>query len=117
MATIAGVKPHPIYLAGTWVDSPDVLDIENPARPGELAGATYLATEAQYEQAVEAAVKAFEITRVMPAYERGRILRDIASGVTARRETLAALIAAEAGKPIRDALTEVDRTALAFRLG
>ena len=64
MATVAGVKPHPIYLAGSWVDSPDVLEIENPARPGELAGATYLATEAQYEQAVEAAVKAFEVTRV-----------------------------------------------------
>ena len=36
MATIAGVKPHPIYLAGSWVDSPDILEIANPARPGEL---------------------------------------------------------------------------------
>src|SRR6186713_2129304 len=117
MATIAGVKPHPIYLAGTWVDSPDVLDIENPARPGELAGSTYLATEAQYEQAVEAAVKAFEVTRVMPAYERGRILREVSAGIKARREELGALIAAEAGKPIRDALAEVDRATLTFRLG
>ena len=66
MATVAGVKPHPIYLAGSWVDSPDILEIDNPARPGELAGSTYLATEAQYERAVEAAVKAFEVTRVMP---------------------------------------------------
>ena len=117
MATVAGVKPHPIYLAGSWVDSPTLLEIENPARPGELAGATYLATEAQYEQAVEAAVKAFEVTRVMPAYERGRILREVSAGIKARREELGALIAAEAGKPIRDALTEVDRASLTFRLG
>ena len=94
-----------------------MLEIENPARPGELAGATYLATEAQYEQAVEAAVKAFEVTRVMPAYERGRILREVSAGIKARREELGALIAAEAGKPIRDALTEVDRASLTFRLG
>ena len=117
MATIAGVKPHPIYLAGSWVDSPDVLEIANPARPGELAGTTYLATEAQYEQAVEAAVRAFEVTRTLPAYERGRILREVSAGIKARREELGALIAAEAGKPIRDALAEVDRAALTFRLG
>src|SRR6187401_1914996 len=117
MATIAGVKPHPIYLAGSWVDSPDVLEIANPARPGELAGSTYLATEAQYEQAVEAAVRAFEVTRKLPAYERGAILRNISNGIRARREELGRLIAAEAGKPIRDALTEVDRAVLTFRLG
>ena len=117
MATVAGLKPHPIYLAGSWVDSPTLLEIENPARPGELAGATYLATEAQYEQAVEAAVRAFEVTRVMPAYERGRILREVSAGIKARREELGALIAAEAGKPIRDALAEVDRATLTFRLG
>ncbi|HKF86163.1 MAG TPA: aldehyde dehydrogenase family protein [Candidatus Limnocylindrales bacterium] len=117
MATVAGVKPHPIYLAGSWVDSPEILEIENPARPGELAGATYQATEAQYEQAVEAAVKAFEVTRVMPAYERGRILREVSAGIKVRREELGALIAAEAGKPIRDSLTEVDRATLTFRLG
>jgi hypothetical protein len=51
--------PHPIYLAGRWVESPDVLVVENPARPGEPAGATYLATAEQYEEAVEAAVRAF----------------------------------------------------------
>jgi acyl-CoA reductase-like NAD-dependent aldehyde dehydrogenase len=117
MATVAGVKPHPIYLAGSWVDSPDVLEIANPARPGELAGATYQATEAQYEQAVEAAVKAFEVTRKLPAYERGRILREVSAGIKARREELGALIAAEAGKPIRDSLAEVDRAVITFRLG
>src|SRR6187399_879498 len=117
MATVAGVKPHPIYLAGSWVDSPTLLEIENPARPGEPAGATYLATEAQYEEAVEAAVRAFEATRKLPAFERGRILREISAGIRARREELGRLIALESGKPIRDALVEVDRATLTFRLG
>ncbi|HEX8939569.1 MAG TPA: aldehyde dehydrogenase family protein [Candidatus Limnocylindrales bacterium] len=117
MATATGVTPHPIYLAGRWVDSPDVLRIENPARADEPAGATYHATEEQYEEAVRAAVRAFEETRRLPAYQRGAALRGISDGIKARREELGRLIAMEAGKPIRDALVEVDRAALTFRLG
>ncbi len=117
MATITATAPHPIYLAGRWVDSPDTLVIDNPARPGEPAGATYSATPEQYEEAVQAAVRAFEVTRRLPAYERGRILREISAGIKARREELGALLSAEAGKPIRDALVEVDRAVLTFRLG
>ena len=117
MTVVAGTKPHPIFLAGRWVDSPNPLVILNPADPLTPAGATYTATEAQYEEAVEAAVAAFEVTRVLPAYERGRILREISAGVKARREELGRLIATEAGKPIRDALVEVDRATLTFRLG
>src|SRR4051794_32984595 len=117
MTTTAGTKPHPIYLAGTWVESDDPLLVTNPADADHPAGSTFHATEAQYEQAVEAAVKAFEVTRTLPAYERGAILRNISAGVKTRREELGRLIALEAGKPIRDALVEVDRAVITFRLG
>ena len=117
MAIAAGTKPHPIFLAGRWVESPDPLVVANPADPTTPAGSTFHATEAQYEEAVEAAVAAFEVTRKLPAYERGRILREISAGLKARREELGRLIALEAGKPIRDALVEVDRATLTFRLG
>ena len=117
MATIAGTQPHPIYLAGKWAESDDPLEVTNPADPDRPAGATYHATEQQYEQAVVAAVAAFEETRRLPAYERGQILRSISNGIKARREELGRLIATEAGKPVRDALVEVDRATLTFRLG
>ncbi len=117
MATIAGTQPHPIYLAGAWVESAEVLEVSNPARPDQPAGSTYNATDEQYEQAVEAAVRAFQETRRLPAYERGRVLREISSGVKARREELGRTISLESGKPIRDALVEVDRAVLTFRLG
>jgi glyceraldehyde-3-phosphate dehydrogenase (NADP+) len=115
--TLTATTPHPIYLAGRWVDSPDRLEVANPADPDSPAGATYNATDAQYEEAVDAAVRAFEATRHLPAYERGRALREISAGIKARREELGRLIALEAGKPIRDALVEVDRATLTFRLG
>ncbi|MCI0347408.1 MAG: aldehyde dehydrogenase family protein, partial [Chloroflexi bacterium] len=117
MTTIAAIQPHPIYLAGRWVESPNLLVVDNPADPATPAGSTYSATEAQYEEAVTAAVAAFETTRTLPAYERGRILRDISAGIKARREELGVIMAKEAGKPIRDALVEVDRATLTFRLG
>ncbi|HEX3427975.1 MAG TPA: aldehyde dehydrogenase family protein [Candidatus Limnocylindrales bacterium] len=117
MTTTTGAKPHPIFLAGRWVESDDPLVIANPADPDHPAGATFHATEAQYDEAVEAAVAAFEVTRTLPAYERGAILRNVSAGIKARREELGKLIALEAGKPIRDALVEVDRAVLTFRLG
>ncbi|HTK45942.1 MAG TPA: aldehyde dehydrogenase family protein [Patescibacteria group bacterium] len=115
--TLTATKPHPIYLAGRWVDSPDRLEVANPADPENPAGATYNATDEQYEEAVTAAVAAFEHTRVLPAYERGRALREISNGIKARREELGRILSTEAGKPIRDALVEVDRAVLTFRLG
>ena len=117
MTVAAGTKPHPIFLAGRWVESPDVLVVDNPADPSTPAGTTYNATEAQYEEAVEAAVAAFEVTRTLPAYERGRSCATSALACAARREEIGRLIALEAGKPIRDALVEVDRAVLTFRLG
>src|SRR4029078_5178399 len=117
MTVATATKPHPIYLAGRWVDSPDVREVSNPADPDNPAGSTYHATSDQYEEAVTAAVDAFEETRKLPAYERGRILREISAGLKARREELGRLLSLEAGKPIRDALVEVDRATLTFRLG
>jgi glyceraldehyde-3-phosphate dehydrogenase (NADP+) len=115
--TLTATQPHKIYLAGEWVDSPDVLAVDNPADPASPAGATYNATPEQVERAVLAAVAAFEETRILPAYERARALREISAGIKARREELGRIMALEAGKPIRDALAEVDRAIFTFRLG
>jgi glyceraldehyde-3-phosphate dehydrogenase (NADP+) len=117
LAVPSSTVPHPIYLAGRWVESPDRLIVANPARSDEPAGATYLATPQQYEEAVAAAVAAFEQTRRLPAYERGTALRKISAGIAERREEIGRLIANESGKPIRDSLTEVDRAVLTFRIG
>jgi acyl-CoA reductase-like NAD-dependent aldehyde dehydrogenase len=117
MAAAAGTRPHPIYLAGRWVESPDRLVVDNPARADAPAGSTYNATPEQYEEAVTAAVAAFQQTRRLAAYERSAALRTISAGIAARREEIGRLIVLESGKPIRDALTEVDRSILTFRIG
>ena len=55
MTTTAGTKPHPIFLAGKWVESDDPLIVANPADAEHPAGATFHATEAQYEEASQQA--------------------------------------------------------------
>jgi glyceraldehyde-3-phosphate dehydrogenase (NADP+) len=110
-------EPTPILLAGHRTTSSRVLDVLDTAHPGGLAGRTWLADPEQLEAATLAALAAVPVMRRLPAYERGRILRETSRRVLERRDELARLIALEAGKPIKDAMTEVERTALAFRMG
>jgi glyceraldehyde-3-phosphate dehydrogenase (NADP+) len=117
MATATTTTPHPIYLAGHWVTSPDVLVVDDPADPATPAGSTYTATPEQYEQAVQGAVDGFERMRRLSSLERSRALHQVSDGLRARREEIARIITRESGKPIRDALVEVDRAILTFRLG
>src|SRR3954463_15281400 len=115
MATVTGAKPHPIFLAGKWVESPDPLVISNPANPDQPAGATFHATPEQYEEAVTAAVAAFETTRNLPAYEpppppprhAPRTLPPTTSaGTRPPREELGRSTPRAPAKPIPDSLVE-----------
>ena len=106
--TESTAKTYPIYVAGDWQTSDDVLEVRSPYS-GELVGITYQASKEQLEQAIVGAEQAFEIMRVMPTYERVTLLEKMASGLKERRDEVARIIALEAGKPIRDAEVEVDR--------
>lgn len=113
MGDAAGVWP--IFIGGTWAESPEKLVVTQPGSGSEV-GTTFLATAQQYEQAVERALAVREELAASPCYERSRVLADVARHITAERESLAATLCAEAGKPIKDSLTEVDRSALTFRV-
>ena len=58
---------------------------------------------AEIDAAVAKAVAVFEETRALPTYARVAILRRVAAALEARRDTLGAVIAREAGKPLRAA--------------
>jgi glyceraldehyde-3-phosphate dehydrogenase (NADP+) len=109
-------SPQRIYLAGRWVTSAQTIEVRDPAQPDHPAGRTYLADDAQVEEAIEASLRGFGAMRALPAYERSRALRAIAAGIDARRDEIAEVITRESGKPIRDARVEAERGALTFRL-
>ena len=107
------VKNYPFLIDGKWISEGPLLEVKSPY-DGQVVGVTNYASAAQLEQAIRAAVKAFEVTRVMPAYDRQRILRKVSDTIAAQAEEFARLIALEAGKPIKSARIEVDRAVLTF---
>jgi acyl-CoA reductase-like NAD-dependent aldehyde dehydrogenase len=74
-----------------------------------------MATRADARQAVHHAVASMRRTRALPRWKRREILEDVAATLLDQKERFAQLIVAEAGKPVRQARTEVDRTVLTFK--
>ena len=104
------------YLIGNeWRESKDVLEVRNPYN-NEIVSTTFLATERDVNDAIQAAVQAFEETRRLPSYKRAEILGNIGDGIQKRSEEFARTIALEAGKPIIDARSEVERAIGTFRI-
>ncbi|MGC4108950.1 MAG: aldehyde dehydrogenase family protein [Nocardioides sp.] len=82
----------------------------NPATGEELA--RYPAhDEVALDKALEQAVTAAQEWAATPLADRLALLRRVGALLTERRETYAALITAEMGKPIGEALGEVDKCA------
>jgi len=96
-----------------WTDG-DALEVRSPWDQG-LVGRVTIATRADARQAVHHAVASLRRTRALPRWKRREILEDIAAALIEQKERFAQLIVAEAGKPIRQARSEVDRAVLTFK--
>ena len=106
----------PFLLAGELADRADKWEIRSPWS-GDVVGRAALAGPADVEAAIAAAVSAAPAAAAMPTHARAALLERIAAAVAAAREDLARLLAAEAGKPLAAARTELDRTIFVFRQG
>ena len=96
-----------------WSDG-EALEVRSPWDQG-LVGRATLATRADARQAVQHAVASMRRTRALPRWKRREILEDVAASLIEQKERFAQLIASEAGKPIRQARIEVDRSILTFK--
>ncbi|MDR3738367.1 MAG: aldehyde dehydrogenase family protein [Terracidiphilus sp.] len=96
-----------------WTEG-ETLEVRSPWDQG-LVGRVTVATRADARQAVSHAVASLRRTRALPRWKRRNILEDIAAALIEQKERFAQLILAEAGKPIRLARAEVDRTVLTFK--
>lgn len=76
---------------------------------GSVVGEMPVATEQDIELAIGRAQRAYQTMRKLPRFVRADILARAADIVRRRREEIARLIAAEAGKPLYDARGEVSR--------
>jgi len=83
---------------------------------GREVGSVAEADEAAMESAIAGAVAIAPAVASMPRHARQRVLRNTASILDERRETLARLMVEESGKPLRFARNEVDRAVSTFSL-
>jgi acyl-CoA reductase-like NAD-dependent aldehyde dehydrogenase len=98
---------HKLLAAGEWRETGEWEEVKSPY-DGSVVGRVAQADEALVERAIEAAQEAFESAE-FPQHERAAVLSRAAEAVAARKEELAATIAAEAGKPIKTATLEAER--------
>ena len=99
---------YPYCLANRPVQANADLAVSNKYT-GAVATRVAQADAAAIDRAVGAAVHAAEACRAMPAYARAAVLQHVVRRLGERQEELAAILAVEAGKPIRDGRGEVAR--------
>jgi acyl-CoA reductase-like NAD-dependent aldehyde dehydrogenase len=99
-------------VGGRTIETGEWDDVRSPYS-GELVGRVARGTAETARAAVGAAADAMRTP--LPAYRRAELLEAIAGSIDARREELARLVCAEAGKPIRAARIEAGRAAATYR--
>src|SRR5204862_1692155 len=100
MTTAAKATAYHNFIDGAWVPSVSGGEFENrnPAAPDDLIGTFQKSTAADVGRAIEAARRAFEHWRLVPAPRRAEILFRAAQLIAERKEALAADMTREMGK-------------------
>ncbi|OEK09551.1 aldehyde dehydrogenase [Flavivirga aquatica] len=74
---------------------------------GQLIGKVETTTHADYEKVMDAATSAFKAWRIMPAPQRGEIVRQFGEKLREKKEALGKLVSYEMGKSYQEGLGEV----------
>lgn len=89
---------YPLIIGGDRVSTPDHIASVNPSQPAQVIGYTARADVALAEQALQAALQAFEGWSRTPVEARARILFKAAALLRRRRHEFSALMTCEVGK-------------------
>ena len=103
------------YVAGEWIESPQVNKNINPADLSDVIGEYARADRALVERAIEAATAAFPKWSMSGVQERADILDRIGTEILARKDELGKLLTREEGKTIAEAIGEAARAGAIFK--
>ena len=102
-----------IYSGGKFLTTGNPIEVRNPFN-GEVVGQTYLAGPDELEHAIIQAQYVEKELRKLPSFIKYEILMQIAESIKKEKEEFAGLLCLESAKPIRYALSEVDRAIQTF---
>jgi aldehyde dehydrogenase (NAD+) len=108
-------RPWKLWIGGREEDGESLANVANPF-DGRSVGEHAVAGAPQLERALEAAHSARHEAQRTPTHLRANVLERVASRLRSESESVARLIALEAGKPLRFARAEAARAALTFEL-
>ncbi|MDR6966798.1 aldehyde dehydrogenase (NAD+) [Flavobacterium arsenatis] len=89
-----------------WFSNGEVLESFSPV-DGKLIGKVKTSTPEDYEKAMQTATEAFKTFRVMPAPQRGEIVRQFGEKLRQKKDALGKLVSYEMGKSLQEGLGEV----------
>lgn len=98
------------FIAGQWQDASDTYEVTNPAT-GEVVAKVANAGQKETQAAIRAASEALPVWRKTTAKQRSEILQNWYQLIVENKPFLAELIVAEQGKPLKEAMGEVDYAA------
>lgn len=99
-----------MFIDGEWVEAGNrrSAEVVNPATE-EVIGHVPLATQEDLDRALVSAERGFRVWSGYSAWKRAGILGKVASLLRDRKQCIAHILTLENGKPLADALGEVDR--------
>ncbi len=97
------------FINGKWVDakSGETFENRNPANWNELIGTFPKSGKEDVDEAVKAARKAYEKWRLVPAPERGDIMKKAGDIMVSRKREIAELMTREMGKVLSETMGDV----------
>ncbi len=113
---MSGLEPsaYKLFIDGKWEGGSRVMTVIDKFT-GECVATVPVADGEAVDRAIAAARAAFPSYSRLPAHKRHEILQKATQLFDARKDVLAALIAREAGKPLKYALAELNRSVETFR--
>lgn len=107
-------QKYNLFINGKWVETNEKIDVLDKY-DGKVYSQVSKADKKEVDEAIKSAQNAFRKNEMSP-YDRYKILLKVSELLQARKEELAKGITAEAGKPIKQARTEIDRATQTFEL-
>ncbi|GAA1804631.1 aldehyde dehydrogenase family protein [Nesterenkonia flava] len=92
-----------LFIGGEEIRTDDTLTVVDPARPSHVVGHAAAATPDHVHQAIAAAKDAFLHWSALSAQERAEAMIAAVEGIDADRDTDAAILSQENGKPVMEA--------------
>ncbi|WP_370043425.1 aldehyde dehydrogenase [Lysinibacillus sp. RC79] len=117
MQTMKNEQSATILINGEWHKTDNVTPSFNPATKEEIIGYFSEGTINHTEAAINSANQAYLQWSKFTAVQRAQVLKNIATMLSERKNSLAELITKEMGKPLQEALGEVEvaiQTAIYF---